>query len=305
MQEIAILISTVAGTCTAAAIRKYRINKIKTPTIIGANTHIKNQMNTLQVEKQVLTKSISRLYQDDVGLTPIQRDRVLLKYQHRLAIILSRIEKLEQVSKHPDLGPLGDGLVTLMDQKLSQLDQRLYELTTKIKVSDNTKSKSQLDAIIGKPNNFDQDNQQNPKEKIEISTLTTVPKMRHVEQKSTKIDAMLEELKKDVITPPKHVITPPKHVITPPKREDIQQKPIVKETKQEIIQTPEIIISNTPTVSKPEIITRNEEVKPQPIQLPKDIEIDEKDGDDDDDDLTKIKEKIMKTLESLDQTEVD
>ena len=28
MQEIAILISTVAGTCTAAAIRKYRINKI-------------------------------------------------------------------------------------------------------------------------------------------------------------------------------------------------------------------------------------------------------------------------------------
>ena len=42
----------------------------------------------------------------------------------------------------------------------------------------------------------------------------------------------------------------------------------------------------------------------QPIQLPKDIEIDEKD-DDDDDDLTRIKDKIMKTLETLDQTEVD
>jgi len=293
MQEIAILISTVAGTCTAAAIRKYRINKIKTPTIIGANTHIKNQMDTLQVEKQVLTKSISRLYQDDVGLTPIQRDRVLLKYQHRLAIILSRIEKLEQVSKHPDLGPLGDGLVTLMDQKLSQLDQRLYELTTKIKVSDNTnpKFKSQLDAIIGEPN-FGQDNQQNPKEKIEISTLTTIPKMHSGEQKSTKIDAMLEELKKDVITPPK------------PKYESTQQKPIVKETKEEIVQKPEIIISSTPTISKPETITTNEEVKPQPIQLPKDIEIDEK-NDDDSDDLTKIKDKILKTLESLDQTEVD
>ena len=294
MQEIAILISTVAGTCTAAAIRKYRINKIKTPTIIGANTHIKNQMDTLQVEKQVLTKSISRLYQDDVGLTPIQRDRVLLKYQHRLAIILSRIEKLEQVSKHPDLGPLGDGLVTLMDQKLSQLDQRLYELTTKIKVSDNTnpKFKSQLDTIIGKPSNFGQDNQQNLKEKIEISTLTTVPKMRTGEQKSTKIDAMLEELKKDVITPPK------------PKHNNIQQTPIVKETIEETIQKPEIIISSTPIISKPEILTTKEEVKPQPIHLPQDIEIDEKD-DDDSDDLTKIKDKIMKTLESLDQTEVD
>jgi len=301
MQEIAILISTVAGTCTAAAIRKYRINKIKTPTIIGANTHIKNQMDTLQVEKQVLTKSISRLYQDDVGLTPIQRDRVLLKYQHRLAIILSRIEKLEQVSKHPDLGPLGDGLVTLMDQKLSQLDQRLYELTTKIKVSDNTnpKFKSQLDTIIGKPSNFDQNNQQNLKEKIEISTLTTVPKMRTGEQKSTKIDAMLEELKKDVITPPKH-----NNIQQTPKHNNIQQTPIVKETIEETIQKPEIIISSTPTISKPEILTTKEEVKPQPIHLPQDIEIDEKD-DDDSDDLTKIKDKIMKTLESLDQTEVD
>ena len=301
MQEIAILISTVAGTCTAAAIRKYRINKIKTPTIIGANTHIKNQMDTLQVEKQVLTKSISRLYQDDVGLTPIQRDRVLLKYQHRLAIILSRIEKLEQVSKHPDLGPLGDGLVTLMDQKLSQLDQRLYELTTKIKVSDNTnpKFKSQLDTIIGKPSNFDQNNQQNLKEKIEISTLTTVPKMRTGEQKSTKIDAMLEELKKDVITPPKH-----NNIQQTPKHNNIQQTPIVKETIEETIQKPEIIISSTPTISKPEILTTKEEVKPQPIHLPQDIEIDEKD-DDDSDDLTKIKDKIMKTLESLEQTEVD
>ena len=159
------------------------------------------------------------------------------------------------------------------------------------------KFKSQLDTIIGKPSNFGQDNQQNLREKIEISTLTTVPKMRPGEQKSTKIDAMLEELKKDVITPPKHVITPPKH-------EDIQQRPIVKETREEIVQKPEIIISSTSTISKPETITTNEEVKPQPIQLPKDIEIDEKD-DDDDDDLTKIKDKIMKTLESLDQTEVD
>ena len=33
------------------------------------------------------------------------------------------------------MGPLGDGLITLMDQKLSQLDQRLYELTSKIQAA--------------------------------------------------------------------------------------------------------------------------------------------------------------------------
>ena len=49
------------------------------------------------------------------------------------------IKKLETVSKHPDLGPLGEGLITLMDQKLSQLDQRLYELTAKIQSSQNEK----------------------------------------------------------------------------------------------------------------------------------------------------------------------
>ena len=49
--------------------------------------------------------------------------------------MITRIEKLENASKHPDLGPLGDGLITLMDQKLSQLDQRLYELTSKIQTA--------------------------------------------------------------------------------------------------------------------------------------------------------------------------
>ena len=45
---------------------------------------------------------------------------------------MQKLEKLEEASKHPDLGPVGDGLITLMDQKLSKLDQRLYELSSKI-----------------------------------------------------------------------------------------------------------------------------------------------------------------------------
>ena len=56
----------------------------------------------------------------------------MLKYQHQLGVILAKLEKLDQASKHPDLGPVGDGLITLMDQKLSKLDDRLYELSSKI-----------------------------------------------------------------------------------------------------------------------------------------------------------------------------
>jgi hypothetical protein len=102
---------------------------------IGANSHIKSQLNALNIEKEILTKTISRLYQHDVDLSKIQRDRLLIRYQHQLGIVLAKIDKLEAASKHPDLGPLGDGLITLMDQKLSQLDKRLYELTSKINVA--------------------------------------------------------------------------------------------------------------------------------------------------------------------------
>src|SRR3989304_6084512 len=102
---------------------------------IGANSHIKSQLNSLNIERDILTKTISRLYQQDVDLSKIQRDKLLIRYQHQLGIVLAKIEKLEAASKHPDLGPLGDGLITLMDQKLSQLDKRLYELTSKINVA--------------------------------------------------------------------------------------------------------------------------------------------------------------------------
>ena len=106
---------------------------------LGANTHIISQINSLEVERDILTKTISRLYDNDSDLNKIQRDRLLLRYQHQLGVVIARIQKLETVSKHPDLGPLGEGLITLMDQKLSQLDQRLYELTSKIKIAEEQK----------------------------------------------------------------------------------------------------------------------------------------------------------------------
>ena len=134
MQEIVLLLSSIAGVCTAAAIKKFPKHKTNVLSL-GANIHIKNQINSLKLEKEILTKTISRLYQNDIGLTKIQCDKMLLKYQHQLGIVLARIEKLEAASKHPDLGPLGDGLITLMDQKLSQLDKRLFELSSKISVA--------------------------------------------------------------------------------------------------------------------------------------------------------------------------
>ena len=105
MQEIALILSSIAGVATAAAVRKMPRDKNQLLSL-GASSHIKNQINSLKIEKDILTKTISRLYQSDDEFSKIQKDKLLLKYQHQLGTILAKLEKLEQASKHPDLGPL-------------------------------------------------------------------------------------------------------------------------------------------------------------------------------------------------------
>ena len=268
-------------------------SKNNQPQKIGANTHVQNQLHTLEIEKDILTKTISRINDDDSGLSKIQRDRLLLRYQHQLGVIIARIEKLEIVSKHPDLGPLGEGLITLMDQKLSQLDQRLYELTSKIQVSQT--EKVELTAKETKPQvkhtepNVSTNTQKNEvndnivseletpeiknemSKKFEITTLTSVPKLDSFKQ--SKYDQMLAQLDSDVITPP-------------PKKPKITVQQVQTITSNEI---------------EPQVSEQNIQEKPKPtVQLPPEPEIDEED-----DDLDEIKSKIMKTLSKIEQAEVD
>lgn len=268
-------------------------NKLQTPSI-GSNSQIVSQLHSLEIEKDILTKTIARLYQNETDLTKIQKDRLLLRYQHQLGVIITRIEKLENASKHPDLGPLGDGLITLMDQKLSQLDQRLYELTSKIEVAQ-TQNNVQI-----KKNNKNSNGIENKEEKskavfekpivefvnrsskkFEITTLTSLPKLDPVKQ--SKYDQMLSQLSSDVITPP-------------------PMKPKMQESQK--IETPEIKEQSVIPVTKdePEHVVKpvlNEMPKPI-VELPEESEI-----DDEDDDIEQIKSKILKTLSKIEQAEVD
>ena len=262
---------------------------------IGANAHVINQINSLQVEKDILTKTISRLYDNDSDLNKIQRDRLLLRYQHQLGVVIARIKKLETVSKHPDLGPLGEGLITLMDQKLSQLDQRLYELTSKIQGAEEQKentSKKQdkitsktthsTKPVFEKPiSDFIEKPTQSSDKKFEITTLTSYQKMDSVKQ--TKYDQMLSQLDSDVIAPAKK--SPPLNI--KPKQEVVSTETIVPETTLPATKAPEIIKPQIPEQPKPS------------VQIPAEPE------DDDDDDLDKIRSDILKTLSKIEQAEVD
>ena len=319
MQEIVLILSSIAGVATAAAVRKMPRDKNQLLSL-GASSHIKSQINSLKIEKDILTKTISRLYQAENEFSKIQKDKLLLKYQHQLGIILAKLEKLEQASNHPDLGPVGDGLISLMDQKLSKLDERLYDLSSKISSSkiqtpeikqEKEEIKQQISKSIKESFNFEK-----PKEKridpiaipptksrqsFELTTLTNISK--------TEPKFPLFE-KKEVVKPmpqPKIIQTElikPKEEIV---KEIIQPKSKV-EDKVEIIQSispkPEISFENKLDLDKEVAKITEHKALPQPEQKPKVTTMDD-DFDDDTDDLDKIKGDIMRVLSKLDQAEVE
>ena len=315
MQEIVLFLSSIAGVCTAVAVKKFPKNKVEVGTI-GANSQIKNQINSLRLEKEILTKTITRLYLNDAGLNKIQRDKLLLRYQHQLGIILAKIEKLKMASKHPDLGPVGEGLITLMDQKLSQLDKRLYELTSKITIA-NSQTKVKTEVITQKeeikkekPVTELQEKpiqvkgtEEKPQQKVIIPTIQTAPQLPI----SVELTTLTEITNKHPEFPfigqkplqPKSEIV--KEIIKQhekaPEKVEINQTTLKPEVKPEIPN--QEILTQVPAPQQNDI--QIEQEKPQTLlKIPDEDKIDE-----DENDLDKIKREINKTLSRLEQAEVE
>ena len=299
MQEIVIILSSLAGVATAAAARKMPRNKTQLLSL-GASSHIKSKINSLKIEKDILTKTIARLYQTDSDFPKIQRDKLLLKYQHQLGVVLARLEKLEEASHHPDLGPIGDGLITLMDQKLSRLDDRLYELSSKIanvpvpeikeekpeakpsrKIFNFEKPKeTKLDPIVIP--------QASSRQSFELTTLTRFSDKEPKFQVFGKPIEPKVEIIREMIQPKEEII------ISQPKVED------KIEIIQSVIAKPEIKFETKPDINEEVAKITEHKALPEPKKSVLDDDFDE-----DTDDLDKIKGEIMKVLSKIEQAEVE
>ena len=299
MQEIAIILSSLAGVATAAAARKIPRNKTQLLSL-GASSHIKSQINSLKIEKDILTKTIARLYQTDSDFPKIQRDKLLLKYQHQLGIVLARLEKLEEASHHPDLGPIGDGLITLMDQKLSRLDDRLYELSSKIANIPIPEIKEEKPEVKPSRKIF---NFEKPKEtkldpivipqasSRQLFELTTLTSFSNKEPKFQIFEKPIEpkvEIIREMIQPKDKII------ISQPKIED------KIEIIQSVIAKPEIKFETKPDINEEVAKITEHKSLPEPKKSILDDDFDE-----DTDDLDKIKGDIMKVLSKIEQAEVE
>jgi len=146
----------------------------------------KNEANSLIIERDILTKTIFRVYQQDSHLTKIQRDKLLTRYQHQLAVVVTKIEEIGKAMRHTGTNPLDEGLFAAMEQKLSRIEERLQEMSSKI-----TPSNKRTERQIQKSTLNVQSSVQKNKKKstytsdvklgsnnygpLEITTLTQIP----------------------------------------------------------------------------------------------------------------------------------
>ena len=277
----------------------------------------KNEANSLIIERDILTKTIFRVYQQDSNLTKIQRDKLLTRYQHQLAVVVTKIEELGNAMRNTGINPLDEGLFAAMEQKLSSMDERLQEISSKItpsnkraerQVQKNTQTsiqKNKKKAVYESGIKLTSNNHK----PLEIITLTQVPtelpeffrkklkpsataKIQRVEfndnEKVVKIAENVNEIK---ITQPNVCEYPdcdnPKfsnkhcsvHTDSNATKSDNNEK--------------EVILSGL-EIEKSEEATKTE-----------DVSLDDNNVEEDDSDLSEIKKIIEQSLSNLDQAEVE
>ena len=294
------------------------------------NYSIKNESNSLVIERDILTKSISRLYQQDPQLTKIQQDKLLTKYQYQLRVVNEKIKNLES-KKEPDVLSAKDQSFKEMDQKLSRIEKRLQELTTKFtrpnedveKVSKKPteKSKKADSQILAKKNeelSFYASNMKTdlkPRKDLEVITMTEVPKKipeffltkfkeRQLETKThqhtTDIPVVknLENVVK-VTVPQTNVCEHPE--CTNPKftNRHCTLHSNSNKTKFENNET-EVVISSSQSVESQQTEIKHPITNENTKEQVKDV-----DESLDEDDITKVVASIEKSLSNLDQVEVE
>lgn len=92
----------------------------------------RDEANSLIIERDILTKTIFRVYQQGSNLTKIQRDKLLTRYQYQLGVVVSKIEELGNAMRNTGTNHSDEGLFAAMEQKLSRIDERLQEMSSKI-----------------------------------------------------------------------------------------------------------------------------------------------------------------------------
>ena len=286
---------------------------------------MKTEINSLIMERDILTKTIFRVYQQDSQLTKIQRDKLLTRYQHQLGVVVAQIEQLGNSMKHADVNPLDEGMFAAMDQKMSRMEEKLREISSQISPSnkETEKPRRKLAKILSKKSRTKSPHSQNtiPQSKsksLEIITLTQIPSKipeffrRKLNPKEAKIEEVelvtnqkIEEV--ELVTNQKVIKTPDNGGEIKVAQLNICEHPNCENPK---FSNKHCSVHTNSYVKKPsdeEDVSGSdfEEKKLEQENKTGDVILDNNDDLENDDDMSKVVGDIEKALSNLSQAEVE
>ena len=91
----------------------------------------KAELESLKFEKSLLQEAITRIYEavQEGRIDAAERDRLLLKYKHQLAIYNEKIDALLPIVDFSELSDMRDDVVNLLEKRITAIDQQLHELS--------------------------------------------------------------------------------------------------------------------------------------------------------------------------------
>ena len=276
----------------------------------------KTEINSLIMERDILTKTIFRVYQQDSQLTKIQRDKLLIRYQHQLGVVVTQIEKLDNSMKRADVNPLDEGIFAAMDQKLSMMDEKLREISSQIKPSNKQteKPKQKLAEVLSKMSKTKSMHSQNTtlyqskSKPLEIITLTQIPSKipEFFRRKLNPKEVKIEEI--EPVTNQKIIETPDNANEIKIWKSNICEHPNCENPK---FSNKHCSVHTNSYVKKPSdeekdaSISDFEEKKLEQEIKTDDVILDNNNLENDDDDMSKVVGDIEKALSNLSQAEVE
>jgi len=275
----------------------------------------RNEANSLIIERDILTKTIFRVYQQDSNLTKIQRDKLLTRYQHQLGVVVTKIEELGNAMRNTGTNHSDEGLFAAMEQKLSRIDERLEEMSSR-KTPSNKRAERQTQKNVQssvqknkKKSTYTSDvklgsNNYGP---LEITTLTqipnrlpeffkkkfkaSIPKTQHVEPSDNEQVAKIVENVSEVKVTHSNVCEYPD--CTNPKFSNkhcsVHTDPNAKES----------------ITSEKKVVLSGLEIEKVPQAEIDDGLPDDSNLEDDDVDISALTKKMNESLDKLDQAEVE
>ena len=292
----------------------------------------KNEINTLVLEHDILTKTIFRLYQQDSHLTKIQRDKLLTRYQYQLGIITAKIKKLEEIITNKDANTLEERLVSVIEQKFSNMDKKIQAALDSKNSSQiqhpeqkSTKSRKEEYSWLGRKaknaHSLGLELSSHKHKPLEITTLSEVPskipeffqsnfkppklKVENIQSKVDVAKVVENVIQSNVCTNPG--CTNPKFTN---KYCSVHTDSYEKETNENKASLPSLGLERPET--KQNILKENpvelsaQESSSELAQDKKDSKLSQdNDLEENDDDVKDLKAKIEKSLANLDQAEVE